>query len=108
MADVYAVLGLHEDGKLRTIQADTADACILAVGHSQEALGVVAQSFWLGEQGVGPPAILEASRMAALPCQLLQPICMCSHKLGLPPPAGMGSIAIEVWVRAPMQGRASM
>ena len=105
MADVKAALWLHEEGKLRTVQADAADACILAVDHSQKALGVVAESFWLGEEGVGPPAILEASRVAALPCSVLQPICMCDQRSGHTLPAGIGSMPMKLGVLQSQYGQ---
>ena len=104
MADVYTALWLHEEGKLSTIQADAADACVLTVGHSQEALRVIAQSFWLGEQGIGSLAVLKVSRVAALPCQLTQPICMRNHVSGLASLAGMGSMSMKACRCAPNIG----
>lgn len=72
-----------------TIRADAAYACILAVSDSQVAPRVIAKPFGHGEACIGSPAILEASRVTTLPCQILQPICGCTGEVKLSSPAGM-------------------
>ena len=72
-----------------TVQADAAYACLLAVADSQVATRVIAHPFWHGETCIGSPAVLEASRVTTLPCQILQPICRCIGDVKLALPAWM-------------------